>query len=202
VDADVERELKSSKVDGLKHVAPSRGAVAPYSGDSKTRANDAGATCAVAAVPFSINDREELPATSKNYRGTISADGMQAERHRHATCARISIDTDCEPDMPDKKTIARAEKAKRAGKPSSAQAGEFVREEMRYLKEGKHRARSPKQAVAIGLSKARQAGVDLKPPKQGSASETARKKAKRDLEKGAERADTGDGSKRRNKTRH
>ena len=86
--------------------------------------------------------------------------------------------------MPEKKTIERARKAKREGKAPTTQAGEFVREEMEHIREGKHGARSPEQAIAIGLSKARRAGVDLPPPKKGTTSEATRKKAKRDLSKG------------------
>jgi hypothetical protein len=176
--------------------------MAPCPDGSKTRANDDNATCAVAAASPSMNDREELPATSKNYRGATAAIRMQAGRCRHAICADAGDVPLASPVMPAKKTIARAEKDKRAGKPSSTQAGEFVREEMHHMKEGKHGAKSPKQAVAIGLSKARRAGVDLKPPKKGSASETTRKKAKRDLEKGAEHPEAGDDGSRRHKTRH
>src|SRR5215470_3429024 len=69
--------------------------------------------------------------------------------------------------MPEKRTIKRAAKAKRQGKAPSTQAGEFVREEMHHIREGKHGARSTKQAIAIGLSKARKAGVDLPPPRTG-----------------------------------
>lgn len=86
--------------------------------------------------------------------------------------------------MPDKKAMERAEKDKREGKSASTQAGEFVREEMHHIREGKHGARSTKQAIAIGLSEARRAGVKLPPPKKGSSEET-RHKAERDLEKGA-----------------
>ena len=64
------------------------------------------------------------------------------------------------------------------------QAGEFVREEIEHIREGKHGARSAKQAIAIGLSKARRAGVDLKPPKKGTVSEKTRKSAKQAYEKG------------------
>ncbi len=84
--------------------------------------------------------------------------------------------------MPEKATLKRAQKDKREGKAPSTQAGEFVREEMEHIREGKHGARSTKQAIAIGLSKARRAGVDLKPPKKGSAK--TRKQAKRDYSKG------------------
>jgi hypothetical protein len=85
--------------------------------------------------------------------------------------------------MPEKKTIERARKDARQGKAPSTQAGEFVREEIEHIREGKHGARSTKQAIAIGLSKARRAGVKLPPPKPGQASESTRKQAKRDLAK-------------------
>jgi hypothetical protein len=81
--------------------------------------------------------------------------------------------------MPEKETVERAKKAKRKGKSSSTQAGEFVREEMHHIREGKHGARSTKQAIAIGLSKARRAGVPLPPPKRGQVSEKTRRSAAR-----------------------
>lgn len=72
--------------------------------------------------------------------------------------------------MPEKQTLERARQAKRAGKRPTSQAGEFVREEMRHVREGKHGARSTKQAIAIGLSQARRAGVKLgRPPKTAKA---------------------------------
>jgi len=86
--------------------------------------------------------------------------------------------------MPFKKTIERARRDKRAGKSTSTQAGEFVREEIEEIRAGKHGARSAKQAIAIGLSKARRAGVKLKAPRPGTASETVRHKAQLDLKKG------------------
>ena len=86
--------------------------------------------------------------------------------------------------MPEKKTIKRARQAKREGKSAGTQAGEFVREEIEHIREGKHGAKSAKQAIAIGLSKARRAGVDLKPPKKGTVSEKTRKSAKQAYEKG------------------
>ena len=85
--------------------------------------------------------------------------------------------------MPEKETIERARRDAREGKSPSTQAGEFVREEMEHIREGKHGARSAKQAIAIGLSKARRAGVPLGPPKKGSASRRARKQARRDIAK-------------------
>ena len=88
--------------------------------------------------------------------------------------------------MPEKKTMERARKDKREGKAPSTQAGEFVREEMDHIRAGKHGARSTKQAIAIGLSKARRSGVPLAPPKKGKTSEATRKQAKRDLAKGAQ----------------
>ena len=71
--------------------------------------------------------------------------------------------------MPERKTLERAAKDKQAGKAASTQAGEFVREEMEHVREGRHGVRSTKQAIAIGLSKARRAGVDLPPPKEGTS---------------------------------
>jgi hypothetical protein len=72
--------------------------------------------------------------------------------------------------MPEKETIERAQEDAREGKSPSTQAGEFVREEIHHVREGKHGVSSPKQAIAIGLSKARKAGVKLPPPPAGSAS--------------------------------
>ena len=71
--------------------------------------------------------------------------------------------------MPDKETLDRARRDKRQGKSASTQAGEFVREEMHHIREGKHGARNAKQAIAIGLSKARRSGVELGTPKNASA---------------------------------
>ena len=86
--------------------------------------------------------------------------------------------------MPDKKTRERAEEDLREGKRPSTAAGEFVKEEMHHIREGKHGARSTKQAIAIGLSKARRAGVPLEPPAEGEASEDTRHSAERDYEEG------------------
>jgi hypothetical protein len=82
--------------------------------------------------------------------------------------------------MPEKKTIEKARKDKREGKSASTQAGEFVREEIEHVRQGKHGARSTEQAIAIGLSEARRAGVDLPPPKKGKASDRTIKQAERD----------------------
>jgi hypothetical protein len=86
--------------------------------------------------------------------------------------------------MPEQETIERARKDKRQGKSPTTQAGEFVREEIHHIREGKHGARSTKQAIAIGLSKARRAGVKLPPPKKGEASEKTRESAERAYERG------------------
>jgi len=86
--------------------------------------------------------------------------------------------------MPDKETLERAEKDKEEGKSPSTQAGEFVHEEMDHIREGKHGAQSTKQAIAVGLSKARRAGVKLPPPKKGTASSRTRRQAARDVSKG------------------
>src|SRR5436190_1161741 len=84
---------------------------------------------------------------------------------------------------PEQETLERARRDKRQGKSASTQAGEFVREEMEHIREGKHGASSAKQAIAIGLSKARRAGVKLLPPKRGATSRRTRKQAKRELAK-------------------
>jgi len=86
--------------------------------------------------------------------------------------------------MPAKSTVERAREDARQGKSPSTQAGEFIREEIEHVREGKHGARSPEQAIAIGLSKARRAGVTLAPPAKGKTSERVRAQAKRDSEKG------------------
>src|ERR1043166_384773 len=90
--------------------------------------------------------------------------------------------------MPDKETMKRARKDKREGKSPSTQAGEFIREEIHHIREGKHGARSPQQAIAIGLSKARRAGVKLGPPQSGRSSAKVRKQAERDLAKSRSRS--------------
>jgi hypothetical protein len=79
--------------------------------------------------------------------------------------------------MPEKETLKRAKEDKREGKAASTQAGEFVKEEIDHIHEDKHGARSTEQAIAIGLSKARRAGVKLSPPKKGKASEQTRRQA-------------------------
>jgi hypothetical protein len=80
--------------------------------------------------------------------------------------------------MPDKRTIKRALRDKRAGKAPTTQAGEFVREEIHKIRRGRHGARSPQQAIAIGLSEARRAGVRLPPPKKGETKESTLRSAK------------------------
>src|SRR5258708_3710305 len=87
--------------------------------------------------------------------------------------------------MPEQETIRRAREDKRAGKSSSTQAGEFVREEFHHIREGKHGARSPQQAIAIGLSKARRAGVRLRPPPKGKLSARQQRQAERDYKRGS-----------------
>lgn len=100
--------------------------------------------------------------------------------------------------MPDEETIERARKDEEEGKSPSTQAGEFVREEIEHVRSGKHGARSPKQAIAIGLSKARRAGVKLPPPAKGKASQRTSEQAERDSRKGR-RGVTGRPSKRRSR---
>src|SRR5438046_5250435 len=86
--------------------------------------------------------------------------------------------------MLEKETLERAAEDKAEGKSPSTQAGEFVREEIEHVREGKHGARSTKQAIAIGLSKARRAGVKLPPPQEGTSSARTRTQAARDYTKG------------------
>jgi hypothetical protein len=86
--------------------------------------------------------------------------------------------------MPERETMRRAEKDLHEGKSPSTAAGEFVHEEIEHVREGKHGARSPQQAIAIGLSKARRAGVPLPPPKKGRTKESTRKSAERAYEVG------------------
>ena len=86
--------------------------------------------------------------------------------------------------MPEKETMERAREDAREGKSPSSQAGEFVREEMHHIREGKHGAASTKQAIAIGLSKARRAGVKLKAPGNGQTSAKTAEQARRDYQKG------------------
>jgi len=104
--------------------------------------------------------------------------------------------------MPDKKTIERAKKDKQEGKAASTQAGEFVREEMHHIREGKHGARSPQQAIAIGLSKARRAGVDLPPPEEGKVTDKSRKSAEQAYRRGHSKGAKRKPSARRSKAVH
>ncbi len=104
--------------------------------------------------------------------------------------------------MPEEQTRKKAEEDLREGKSPTTAAGEFVREEIEHVREGKHGARSPQQAIAIGLSKARRAGIPLKPPSKGKTSATTRQKAERDYEKGQNDPQTGEeGSTKRGKAR-
>jgi hypothetical protein len=107
----------------------------------------------------------------------VRARRLHEPSERPSSCERTT--------MPEKKTLQRAQRDRREGKAPSTQAGEFVREEMEHIREGKHGARSTKQAIAIGLSKARRAGVPLKPPKPGTIPEKTRRQAEHEYEAGA-----------------
>src|SRR5581483_2665711 len=100
------------------------------------------------------------------------------------------MDKSKETSMPRKETIRKARQDKREGKSASTQAGEFVREEMDRIRHGEHGARSPQQAIAIGLSEARRAGVDLPPPGKGKAKARTRRSAKYAYEAGQGRRKT------------
>ncbi len=86
--------------------------------------------------------------------------------------------------MPEKQVVDRAKEDLKEGKSPSTAAGEFVHEEIEHVREGKHGARSPQQAIAIGLSKARRAGIPLAPPKRGKVKQSTQKSAERDFRKG------------------
>lgn len=88
--------------------------------------------------------------------------------------------------MPDRKTVDKARKDMKEGKSPKTAAGEFVHEEIEHVREGKHGARSAKQAIAIGLSEARRAGIPVPPPRGGRTSAVIKKKAERDYESGQE----------------
>src|SRR5438477_12718624 len=92
--------------------------------------------------------------------------------------------------MPERRTVAKARKDKRAGKSTTTQAGEFVHEEIRKVRRGQHGARSPEQAIAIGLSKARRAGVALRPPKKGKVKARTRRSAEYAYEAGQHKRKT------------
>jgi hypothetical protein len=101
--------------------------------------------------------------------------------------------------MPEKETLERARQDRQEGKSPSTQAGEFVHEEIEHIREGKHGARSTKQAIAIGLSKARRAGVKLPPPRKGRVSASTRKKAQADAARGRRRSGGRPSSTRRSR---
>lgn len=104
--------------------------------------------------------------------------------------------------MPDEATTKKAKEDLREGKSPSTAAGEFVHEEIEHVREGKHGARSPQQAIAIGLSKARRAGIPLKPPAKGKTSASTRHKAERDYEKGQKDPQTSEeGTTKRSRSR-
>jgi len=104
--------------------------------------------------------------------------------------------------MPEKATVEAAKRDLREGKSPSTAAGEFVREEIEHVREGKHGARSAKQAVAIGLSKARRAGIPLEQPNPKTTSEATRHKAAQDTKRGREHPVTSEeGSTKRGRAR-
>ena len=105
-------------------------------------------------------------------------------RNNRRLCALQSKGTYRRITMPQKRTMERARKDRREGKSPSTQAGEFVREEIDKIRRGEHGARSPRQAIAIGLSKARRAGVKLRPPKRGRVSDRTRRSAEYAYEAG------------------
>jgi len=140
------------------------------------------------SLPLLLGDHEDLIRNEDLFfqigsesRGSPTGDGATDIVRSHQPVGTI-LGSDKESAMPDKKTLERAQEDKKEGKSPSTQAGEFVREEMDHIRHGKHGARSTKQAIAIGLSKARRAGVALKPPKRGKRS--TRRKAAQDKARG------------------
>jgi hypothetical protein len=130
-----------------------------------------------------MDNFRKLTASSvlrRNYRPDISHEGAGKYRALSGKSAPNAKRL----EMPEKEVIERARRDAREGKSPSTQTGEFVREEMEHIRKGKHGARSPQQAIAIGLSKARRAGVNLPPPKNGKASSRAREQARHDIQKG------------------
>lgn len=111
----------------------------------------------------------------------LLASDLQSSGSRIKSLAWFELDVK---PMPDQITMKRASDDARGGKSVATQAGEFVREEFHHIREGKHGARSAKQAIAIGLSKARRAGVKLAPPAAGKASDKVRRQAERDYRRG------------------
>jgi hypothetical protein len=101
--------------------------------------------------------------------------------------------------MPEKRIVEKAKEDLREGKSPSTAAGELVHEEIDHIRKGKHGARSTKQAIAIGLSEARRAGIPLKPPRRGQTSERTRQSAKRAYEVGQKKRKPRSPSRRRSK---
>jgi Family of unknown function (DUF6496) len=126
----------------------------------------------------------KVPVRQAAFRPVLRKNRSDADIERRRFRFILTYCNDEETTMPDRKTLERAQEDRREGKAPSTQAGEFVREEFEHIREGKHGARSPKQAIAIGLSKARRAGVELAPPKKGTTSESTRKSAERALKDG------------------
>lgn len=116
-------------------------------------------------------DHTRGPGPGVRVRGSGS---IKSQSSMLAFVLRVSIAKASLPggSMPEEATVKRARKAKRAGKSPTTQAGEFVREEIHHVREGKHGARSAKQAIAIGLSKARRAGVKLPAPPASASRRT------------------------------
>jgi hypothetical protein len=145
-------------------------------------------------APMTLARRDNPEATTK----------IRQLRHlaRNPTASHLQSVTGGEVIVPNKSTVEAAKKDLREGKSASTAAGEFVHEEIEHVREGKHGASSPQQAIAIGLSKARRAGVPLKPPAPGKTSEATRKRSEHDYEKGQSEPKTReDGSTKRGRAR-
>src|SRR6201986_5659152 len=110
--------------------------------------------------------------------------GIRSPGLIYSPATRRILITEKGSSMPEKEVVEQAKEDLKEGKCPSPAAGEFVHEEIEHVREGKHGERSPQQAVAIGLSKARRAGIPLPPPKKGKAKERVREQAKRELAAG------------------
>src|SRR5262245_48156381 len=165
-----------------------------------------------APICCAASDRQKTPQQATHVRsrwsptmasGAFSSGGFakfpsELDGSPWLVASRLRNYADLEGMMPEQATIKRARADKRAGKAPTTQAGEFVREEMHHIREGRHGARSAKQAIAIGLSKARRAGVKLSPPPRGSKPKT-RQSAKYASRAATRRARP---SRRRSRVRH
>ena len=133
---------------------------------------------AAAAETF-VADRPRAATRWERHMHDVSSDHSVASPRRSRALRAVQIEPQKDKLMPEKTTLDAAKQDLREGKSATTAAGEFVHEEIEHIRRGKHGARSTKQAIAIGLSKARRAGVPLKPPNKGQATQRTRRSAER-----------------------